>query len=83
MLSRLEGKKKTVIRITIYEGRNREIRRMMEYFHCEVTRLNRIGYGFLEIGNLRQGQYRKLRMFEVRKLLNMVSHQSDMPSSES
>ena len=83
LVSRLEGKKKTVIRITIYEGRNREIRRMMEYFHCEVTRLNRIGYGFLEIGNLRQGQYRKLRMFEVRKLLNMVSHQSDMPSSES
>lgn len=83
LVSRLEGKKKTVIRITIYEGRNREIRRMMEYFHCEVTRLNRIGYGFLEIGNLRQGQYRKLRMYEVRKLLSMVNHQIDTPSSES
>lgn len=80
LVSRLEGKKKTVINLTIYEGRNREIRRMMEYFHCEVTRLNRIRYGFLETGNLRQGQYRRLRMYEVRKLMNMVSHQTDTPS---
>jgi pseudouridylate synthase len=50
---------------------------MMEYFHCEVTRLNRIGYGFLDLGNLRQGQYRKLRSFEVRKLLAMVKRGSE------
>lgn len=74
LVSRFEGQKKTVIRITIYEGRNRQVRRMMEYFHCEVTRLNRIRYGFLEIGNLRQGQARKLRMYEVRKLMNMTTH---------
>ena len=33
---------------------------MMEYFHCEVKRLTRIEYGFLDLGNLRQGQYRRL-----------------------
>ena len=69
IVSRLEGKKKTVLRITIYEGRNREVRRMMEYFHCEVRKLNRIAYGCLELGGLRQGEYRKLRMYEVKKLL--------------
>ena len=77
LLERSMKKNKTVLHITIQEGRNREVRRMMEYFHCEVTRLNRIGYGFLDLGNLRQGQYRKLRSFEVRKLLAMVKRSSE------
>ena len=77
LLERSTKKNKTVLHITIQEGRNREVRRMMEYFHCEVTRLNRIGYGFLDLGNLRQGQYRKLRSFEVRKLLAMVKRSTE------
>ena len=72
IVSRSEGKKKTVLRITIYEGRNREVRRMMEYFHCNVRKLNRIAYGCLDLGNLRQGEYRKLRMYEVKKLLGIA-----------
>lgn len=76
VLSRSAKRNKTVLQITIQEGRNREIRRMMEYFHTEVTRLNRISYAFLDLGNLRQGQYRKLRMYEVRKLLSLVDKSS-------
>lgn len=72
IVSRSLAKKKAVLQITIHEGRNREVRRMMEYFHCEVKKLTRIEYGFLTIGSLRQGQYRKLRRFEVRKLLAMA-----------
>ena len=71
LLSRRQSTNKTVIQITIREGRNRQIKRMMEYFHCEVTRLNRIRYGCLEIGHMRQGDYRKLRSYEVRKLIHM------------
>ena len=73
VLQRSEKKNKTVLQITIQEGRNRQVRRMMEFFHCEVTRLNRIQYAFLDLGNLRQGQYRKLRMYEVRKLMSIVN----------
>lgn len=73
VLQRSEKKNKTVLQITIQEGRNRQVRRMMEFFNCEVTRLNRIQYEFLDLGNLRQGQYRKLRMFEVRKLMSNVN----------
>ena len=62
----------TDLLITIHEGRNREVRRMMEYFHRDVKRLIRIEYGFLTLGNLRQGQYRKLRSYEVRKLMEMA-----------
>ena len=73
VLQRSEKKNKTVLQITIQEGRNRQVRRMMEFFNCEVTRLNRIQYSFLDLGNLRQGQYRKLRMYEVRKLMSIVN----------
>lgn len=73
VLQRSEKKNNTVLQITIQEGRNRQVRRMMEFFNCEVTRLNRIQYAFLDLGNLRQGQYRKLRMFEVRKLMSIVN----------
>ena len=73
VLQRSEKKNKTFLQITIQEGRNRQVRRMMEFFNCEVTRLNRIQYAFLDLGNLRQGQYRKLRMFEVRKLMSIVN----------
>ena len=76
ILERSTGRNRTVLNITIYEGKNREIRRMMEYFHCNVTRLERIRYGFLELGSLRQGQFRKLRNYEIKKLKEMVSHSS-------
>ena len=75
ILERSVNKNRTVLDITIYEGRNREIRKMMEYFHTEVTRLERIGYGFLDLGHLRQGEYRRLRMFEVKRLKEMATHE--------
>ena len=65
-------KNRSELIITIYEGRNREIRKMMEYFHCKVLALHRISYGNLELGNLKMGEYRKLRSYEVKKLLKMV-----------
>ncbi len=68
LMQRSEKKNSTTLQITIQEGRNREVRRMMEFFHTKVKRLNRIAYAFLELGNLRQGEYRRLRSFEVNKL---------------
>lgn len=77
ILQRSENKNHTILQITIQEGRNREVRRMMEYFHCEVTRLNRIQYAFLDLGNLHQGEYRHLRMYEVRKLEEIAKKNSN------
>ncbi len=80
--SRNAKKEKTELVITIFEGRNREIRRMMEYFGYTVTRLERIRYGNLTYGTLRQGEYRRLRMFEVKELLKFVeeAQSSEKPS---
>ena len=80
ILQRSTKKNSTVLQITIQEGRNREIRRMMEYFHCEVTRLNRIAYAFLDLGTLRQGEYRKLRSYEITKLKS-IALKSDQSAS--
>ena len=54
--------------LTIYEGRNRQIKRMMEYFGYKVTRLHRKQLGFLKVKELRQGEYRKLKPYEVKQL---------------
>lgn len=72
LVSRSEKKTKSEIKITIVEGRNRQVRRMMEYFNHPVTRLERIQYGNLTCKNLHQGEYRRLRSYEVKELLKLV-----------
>lgn len=73
ILSRSKKKNQTVLNITIFEGRNREIRKMMEYFHCKVIHLDRIAYGTLDLGKLQRGKYRKLRSYEIKKLIALVN----------
>ncbi|MBR2669003.1 MAG: rRNA pseudouridine synthase [Solobacterium sp.] len=63
---------KSTLTITITEGRNRQIRRMMEYFGYTVTRLDRKKYGDLDYHGLRQGEYRKLRSFEIREMIKQA-----------
>ncbi|MBC8081113.1 MAG: rRNA pseudouridine synthase [Gorillibacterium sp.] len=62
-------KKETVITITIYEGRNRQVRRMFEAVNFPVILLKRIQFGPLYLGNLARGQFRPLTKKEVDELL--------------
>lgn len=59
---------RTILLITIYEGKNRQIRRMCEAVGLEVMRLKRERIGKLSIGTLKAGQYRKLTEKEVKYL---------------
>ena len=43
------------LRVTLHEGKNREIRRVMEAIGLQVNRLIRIGYGPFELGDLPRG----------------------------
>ncbi|MEW4370325.1 pseudouridine synthase [Paenibacillus sp. WLX1005] len=61
-------KKQATIRVTIYEGRNRQIRRMFEALSHKVIRLKRISFGELLIGNLKRGIYRPLTKQEIDQL---------------
>lgn len=59
--------------LTIHEGRNRQVRRMCEAVGLPVSRLMRIGYAFLTLGDLAPGQYRHLTSAEVACLKRLCS----------
>ena len=63
---------KTSLDITIYEGRNRQIRRMMEALGYEVTRLHRSQYGCVRDDQMPIGSYRRLRPHEIKTLREMA-----------
>lgn len=54
------------LQITIYEGRNRQIRKMCEQTGLEVKRLKRISEGKLSLGELRYGKWRYLSADEIK-----------------
>lgn len=65
-------KNKTKVRMTLHEGKNREIRKMMEAFHHMVFELVRVQYAFLTLNGLKRGEYRKLTREEVKKLYDLA-----------
>ncbi len=56
---------RAVLEIVLYEGRNREIRKMCEALHLEVARLKRTAIGPVRLGMLQQGKHRELTKEEV------------------
>ncbi|MEW6001320.1 MAG: pseudouridine synthase [Nitrospirota bacterium] len=56
------------IEITIYEGRKRQIRRMLDRVGHPVLKLKRIGINGLELGKLEPGAYRYLTPDEINKI---------------
>jgi 23S rRNA pseudouridine2605 synthase len=63
-----DSAKYSFFEITIYEGRNRQVRRMVEAIGSKVLKLVRIGIGGLRIGDLPIGKHRQLTAAEVRML---------------
>ena len=59
---------KTVFEITITEGRNRQVRRMVEALDAKVVSLARVAIGDLTIGDLEEGKTRPLTAEEVARL---------------
>ena len=59
---------RVVLEIVLYEGRNREIRKMCQALGLEVARLKRIAVGPVRLGMLPQGKYRELTKEELRAL---------------
>lgn len=61
------------LKITIYEGRNKQVKRMCTAIGHPVMKLKRVKIGPLGLGSLSQGQYRHLVKDEVKKLYALVS----------
>ena len=66
-LVKAEGDR-ALLRITIHEGRNRQVRRMCELAGMRVNRLKRIAEGSLRLGDLPLGKWRRLTADEVAAL---------------
>lgn len=60
---------RAVVEIVLYEGRNREIRRMCESMGLEVARLKRTAIGPVRLSMLPQGRHRELSREEIAGLL--------------
>ena len=59
------GKEKSSLLITIHEGRNRQVRRMLEALGHSTIRLCRISIGSVELGELKPGEKRLLTKEEI------------------
>ncbi len=75
VIEKQEGR--VVLEIILYEGRNRQIRKMCEEVGLEVARLKRTAIGSIKLGMLKQGAWRELSDDEVRKL--MIAADMDRP----
>lgn len=63
-----EDRDNTWIQITITEGRNRQIHRMLEAIGMRVQRMSRIAFAGIEVEGLTPGQWRPINATELRKL---------------
>ena len=67
-----EGGERTMLAITLHEGQNREIRRILARLGLKVRKLKRVAIGPLPLKTLRSGAWRILTTAEVRKLRKSV-----------
>ena len=58
----------SILRMTLFEGRNRQIRKMCESVDLEVLRLSRIAIGSLTLGDLAPGKWKHLSRSQVEYL---------------
>jgi len=60
------------IKITITEGKKRELRRVLEFFGYHVIDLKRIRIGNIKLEDLKEGEYRYMTDDEVNSLKNLA-----------
>ncbi len=67
------GTESSVLEITLTEGKNRQIRRMLAKCNLSVKKLERIGLGTLQLKGVGQGKFRFLNTSEIKKLKALVN----------
>ena len=63
---------RSLVELTIHEGRNHQVRKMFEALHHDVLKLKREKYAFLDLTNLKPGEYRKLTNKEIAILYSLI-----------
>lgn len=68
----IKQKDRTAFDIVLQEGKNRQIRTLMDHFNVPVIRLHRYAIGDLNLDDLKIGEYRRLKPFEVKRLIEQA-----------
>lgn len=72
--------KSTVMEVMLYQGLNRQIRKMFEHFGFEVTTLKRIQHATLNLDGLKRGEFKPIKpqqIKELRNFLNRIAKKND------
>lgn len=68
ILKKVEPNNNSLVRITIHEGKNRQVRKMCEAIGHKVITLKRISIGPIALNNLQEGKWRRLSEKELESL---------------
>lgn len=66
-------KKHTYMQITLYQGMNRQIRKMFEHFGHEVKTLKRIQHGVITLEGLKRGEVKAIKPKQIKELKKFLS----------
>ena len=77
-------KNRTMMRITLYQGMNRQIRKMFEHFGYEVKSLKRIQHATIQLEGLKRGEFKPIKPKQIKELRNFLNriHQNDAKNSD-
>lgn len=64
---------RTVLQITLFQGLNRQIRKMIESLGFEVTSLKRIQHATINIEGLKKGQFKPIKPQQIKELRNFLN----------
>lgn len=61
----------SMVQLTIHEGHNHQVKKMFQSLGYEVIKLTRLKFAFLDVKNLKSGEYRSLTPKEVKRLYSL------------
>ncbi len=64
--------KETLLEMTLYQGMNRQIRKMVEFLGHNVISLKRIRHGTIELSGLKKGQFKPLKPRQIKELRSYI-----------
>jgi pseudouridine synthase len=67
------------VEMTLFEGRNRQIKRMWEKIGYQVLKLKRIAFAGLSLEKMRPGEYRFLTPRELQRLQKVIQNKKTTP----
>lgn len=63
----------TTMQITLYQGMNRQIRKMIEHFGYEVKSLKRIQHATVQLTGLKRGEFKPIKPQQIKELKNFLN----------